>query len=126
MPNKRCDQKTQKYTGRAPLRFTNRPGAAPARNFRPTGYGCLWWVTTADRTAAFFALGFGGQLIEVMPQRHLVIAISTYVDLRTGKAVVNADDVQRLANAIVTGSGGARQVRSGTYPGIKPDRRQVH
>jgi CubicO group peptidase (beta-lactamase class C family) len=73
------------------------------RKFRPAGYGYLWWVTRADRTAAFFALGFGGQLIEVVPQRHLVIVISTYVDLRTGKAVVNPDDVHRLANAIVTG-----------------------
>jgi CubicO group peptidase (beta-lactamase class C family) len=72
------------------------------RDFRPTGYGYLWWVTTADRTAAFFALGFGGQLIEVVPQRHLVIVISTYVDPKTGNEMVNADDVQRLANAIVT------------------------
>jgi CubicO group peptidase (beta-lactamase class C family) len=72
------------------------------RNFRPTGYGYLWWVTTADHTAAFFALGFGGQLIEVVPQRHLVIVISTYVNLKTGNEMVNADDLQRLANAIVT------------------------
>jgi hypothetical protein len=54
-------------------------------------------------TAAFFALGYGGQLIEVVPQRHLVIVISTYVDPKTGKAVVNGNDLQRLANAIVTG-----------------------
>jgi CubicO group peptidase (beta-lactamase class C family) len=72
------------------------------RNFRPTGYGYLWWATTADHAAAFFALGFGGQLIEVVPQRHLVIVISTYVDPKTGNEMVNADDVQRLANAIVT------------------------
>jgi len=74
------------------------------RNFRPTGYGYLWWVTTADHTPAFFALGYGGQLIEIVPQRHLVIVISTYVDLQTGKEMVNADDLQRLANAIVTGA----------------------
>jgi hypothetical protein len=39
-----------------------------------------------------------------VPQRHLVIVISTYVDLKTGHEMVNADDLQRLANAIVTGA----------------------
>jgi hypothetical protein len=37
-----------------------------------------------------------------VPQRHLVIVISTYVDLRTGNVVVNADYVQRLTTTMVT------------------------
>jgi CubicO group peptidase (beta-lactamase class C family) len=98
VPRSWVHQATTAQAGAAFTAFT----PEMTRNFRPTGYGYLWWVTTADRTPAFFALGFGGQLIEVVPQRHLVIVISTYVDLETGHEMVNGDDLQRLANAIVT------------------------
>jgi CubicO group peptidase (beta-lactamase class C family) len=98
VPGSWVRQATAAQAGAAFTAFT----PETTRNFRPTGYGYLWWVTTADHTAAFFALGFGGQLIEVVPQRHLVIVISTYVNLKTGNEMVNADDLQRLANAIVT------------------------
>jgi CubicO group peptidase (beta-lactamase class C family) len=95
----------QATTGQAGAAFTAfTPETEMTPNFRPTGYGYLWWVTTADHMAAFFALGYGGQLIEVVPQRHLVIVISTYVDLKTGNAMLTPDDLQRLANAIVTGA----------------------
>lgn len=40
-------------------------------------YGYQWWVTTAAGDPAFFALGYGGQLIAVVPRRQLVIAVST-------------------------------------------------
>jgi CubicO group peptidase (beta-lactamase class C family) len=42
-----------------------------------SGYGYQWWVTNAGADAAFAAVGFGGQLIEVVPSRHLVVVFST-------------------------------------------------
>jgi CubicO group peptidase (beta-lactamase class C family) len=42
-------------------------------------YGYHWWVTTADGHHAFAALGFGGQLIEVVPDLDLVLVVSSNV-----------------------------------------------
>lgn len=36
-------------------------------------YGYQWWVTTADGDAAYAALGTGGQVLEVVPSRDLVV-----------------------------------------------------
>ena len=41
------------------------------------GYGYQWWVTTAGGHAAYAAEGYGGQLIEVVPDRRLVAVFST-------------------------------------------------
>ena len=71
------------------------------RPFEPTNYGYLWWVTTVDGTPSFFAAGLGGQLVQVVPSRNLVMVVSSYVDLRTGEPVLDGDDLQRLANAVV-------------------------
>ena len=40
-------------------------------------YGYQWWVTTANGLDAFAAVGFGGQLIEVVPALDLVVVVST-------------------------------------------------
>ncbi len=45
--------------------------------FAGSGYGYQWWVTTAGPDPAFAAVGFGGQLIEVVPKRQLVVVFST-------------------------------------------------
>jgi CubicO group peptidase (beta-lactamase class C family) len=71
------------------------------RPFEPTNYGYLWWVTTVDGTPSFYAWGLGGQLVQVVPARNLVMVVSSYVDLRTGEPVLGGDDLQRLANAVV-------------------------
>lgn len=39
-------------------------------------YGYQWWVTTADGHPAYAALGFGGQLIEVVPDLDLVVVVA--------------------------------------------------
>lgn len=70
-------------------------------SFQPTNYGYLWWVAAVDHAATFFAHGLGGQLIEVVPVRQLVIVISTYVNLSTGTEIVGPDDEQRIATAVV-------------------------
>jgi hypothetical protein len=46
-----------------------------------TGYGYHWWTTTAGSHPAAVAWGFGGQLIEVVPDLGLVVVVSTpFVD----------------------------------------------
>lgn len=44
------------------------------------GYGYLWFTTEADGDAAYFARGYGGQLIEVVPDRDLVVVVATEFD----------------------------------------------
>jgi CubicO group peptidase (beta-lactamase class C family) len=41
------------------------------------GYGYQWWVETAGGHAAYAAAGYGGQLIEVVPDLRLVAVFST-------------------------------------------------
>ncbi|GAA2151521.1 CubicO group peptidase (beta-lactamase class C family) [Humibacillus xanthopallidus] len=43
-------------------------------------YGYQWWVTTAGGHPAYAALGFGGQLVEVVPDKALVVVFATHVD----------------------------------------------
>lgn len=40
-------------------------------------YGYQWWVTTVGADPAFAAVGFGGQLIEVVPNKHVVVVFAT-------------------------------------------------
>jgi CubicO group peptidase (beta-lactamase class C family) len=68
-------------------------------------YGFLWWVTETDHTPGFAAEGLGGQLIQIVPHRRLVLVISTHVDLNTYRSLVGPDDPQRLADQIVRAAG---------------------
>jgi CubicO group peptidase (beta-lactamase class C family) len=43
----------------------------------PEQYGYQWWVTTADGHRAFAAMGYGGQLIEVVPDLDLVAVVAS-------------------------------------------------
>jgi CubicO group peptidase (beta-lactamase class C family) len=71
--------------------------------FDPENYGYLFWVETAGGHPAYYALGLGGQLIEVVPQLRLVIAVSTDVDLTDENAPsVGADDLQDLVDTVVS------------------------
>jgi CubicO group peptidase (beta-lactamase class C family) len=45
------------------------------------GYGYQWWTGTVDGDEAFGALGYGGQLIQVIPGRDLVVVTTTEVRL---------------------------------------------
>ncbi|MGO4342212.1 serine hydrolase domain-containing protein [Pedococcus sp. 2YAF34] len=66
----------------------------------PTGYGYLWSVRLTDGTPAFDAKALGGQMIQVIPQRRLVVVISSRVDLTTYTSDLSAGDLQRLAVTI--------------------------
>jgi CubicO group peptidase (beta-lactamase class C family) len=47
--------------------------------FGGAGYGYQWWVTTAGDEPAFAAIGYGGQLVEVVPSKRLVAVFVTEV-----------------------------------------------
>jgi CubicO group peptidase (beta-lactamase class C family) len=103
-----ADWVRQATTAQAGERFST---FVPFGSFAPENYGYLWWVTKADGAPAYFALGYGGQLVEVVPQRRMVIVVSSDVDLSQASApVVGPNDLQQLVTAIIatiaTGTGG--------------------
>ena len=53
--------------------FTWRTTVGPLRQIT---YGMLWWVSDAD-PAAFFAWGYGGQFVYVVPSKDLVVLATT-------------------------------------------------
>ena len=62
------------------------------------GYGYLWWVGEADGSAAYMAVGYGGQLVEVVPDRDLVVAVSTHVGLH---ATIDATQLIYLVDSVI-------------------------
>ena len=62
-------------------------------------YGYHWWVTTADGHDAFAAAGFGGQLIEVVPDLDLVVVVSCTIP--EGNVHLDASTFRGLVNAVV-------------------------
>ena len=69
--------------------------------FNPTGYGYEWWVERAGGVAAFYAWGLGGQLIEVVPARQMVIVVAADTDPAANASMVGPDDIQNLVDIIV-------------------------
>jgi CubicO group peptidase (beta-lactamase class C family) len=64
------------------------------------GYGYEWWTTTAAGDAAFCAIGYGGQLIFVVPARQLVVVVSSDVDESNPSSIVSSFDMVQLAKII--------------------------
>jgi CubicO group peptidase (beta-lactamase class C family) len=62
-------------------------------------YGYHWWVTTADGHNAFAAAGFGGQLIEVVPDLDLVVVVSCTIP--EGPVRLDASTFRGLVDATV-------------------------
>jgi CubicO group peptidase (beta-lactamase class C family) len=63
------------------------------------GYGFLWWVTTAGGHAAYAAIGFGGQLIEVVPDLRLVAVFTA--DITEPDAPVDPYSYVSILSAII-------------------------
>jgi hypothetical protein len=59
-------------------------------------------METAGGADAHSALGFGGHRVEAVPARHLLIVVSTDVNLTNPSApTASPDDTQRLVNLLV-------------------------
>jgi CubicO group peptidase (beta-lactamase class C family) len=57
------------------------PAVSTARGgFGGADYGYQWWVTSAGEYPGFAAIGYGGQIIEVVPDLRLVVVASTWID----------------------------------------------
>jgi CubicO group peptidase (beta-lactamase class C family) len=54
-----------------------RPHSTPPPDFPAEGYGYQWWVTSQARHPSFRAVGYGDQLIEVVPDLDLVVVITS-------------------------------------------------
>jgi CubicO group peptidase (beta-lactamase class C family) len=66
-------------------------------------YGYLWWVGTSAGKPAYRADGAGGQLIEVVPARGLVVAVSSQVNATDpSDNGVSYPDVAALVDSVIT------------------------
>jgi CubicO group peptidase (beta-lactamase class C family) len=63
------------------------------------GYGYFWWTTTADGEPAYAAIGYGGQLIEVVPSRGLVVVVSSDLQ-QTGDPVPMVDPGELMTSLV--------------------------
>ncbi len=61
------------------------------------GYGYMWGTTEADGDPAYFARGYGGQLVEVIPERGLVVVVATEIDFLDPLAHNKAVTTEALA-----------------------------
>ena len=81
---------------------TSTAGHVDTGNSTWPGYGYQWWVMDAGGHPAFAAVGFAGQLIEVVPDLDLVVVVACLND----PAGFEADAfVQFVENAIVPALG---------------------
>ena len=62
------------------------------------GYGYQWWTATVDATEAFRAMGYGGQLIQVLPERDVVVVTTT--EVRSDDATSRGIDLNVLLNIL--------------------------
>ena len=62
------------------------------------GYGYQWWTATVDGDEAFRAMGYGGQLIQVVPDSNLVVVTTT--EVRSDDATSRGIDLNVLLNIL--------------------------
>jgi CubicO group peptidase (beta-lactamase class C family) len=67
------------------------------------GYGYQWWTTTAGGHRAFAAQGYGGQIVEVVPDLALVVVVRSDVGGRPGAPP--EDYVQMVDSVVVPAIG---------------------
>jgi CubicO group peptidase (beta-lactamase class C family) len=59
-----------------PAGYVRASTQAHSKPFGPVGYGYQWWTTSVDLHDSFYASGFGGQRIQVVPDLDLVVVIT--------------------------------------------------
>jgi CubicO group peptidase (beta-lactamase class C family) len=65
-------------------------------------YGYQWWVTTAGHDAAYLAYGYGGQMIEVVPARDLVVVVASELDYTIlGASDIDPHALTRLVDEVI-------------------------
>ena len=81
---------------------TNQLGALELNGGVTDGYGYLWWTKTVGDDPAYLAWGYGGQLIEVIPNRGLVIVASCeVVPLDPNAPTLDSSQLQYLADSVI-------------------------
>ena len=115
------------WVDEATMRQVDTPGVPKS------GYGFGWWMESADGAPAYAAEGFGGQLVEVVPERRLVVVASTEFDLAdyanhrmTEERIIELVDTQiapalRGAASPDAGSSSPGRSRHDTSSGAAPD-----
>jgi len=65
-----------------PAGYVRRCTQAQSRPPGPANYGYHWWVISQDEPGGFFARGFGGQCLLVLPSLDLVVVITCHEAFR--------------------------------------------
>jgi CubicO group peptidase (beta-lactamase class C family) len=80
---------------------TTQQVATGAGGFGGEGYGYQWWVPTARGEPAYAAIGYGGQLVEVVPSKRLVAVFVTEVLTTTAYEKVDGGANENLVTYVV-------------------------
>ena len=81
---------------------TNQLGALEVTSGVTDGYGYMWWTKTVGDDPAYLVWGYGGQLIEVIPNRGLVIVASCeVVPLDPNVPTLDEAQLQYLADSVI-------------------------
>jgi CubicO group peptidase (beta-lactamase class C family) len=62
------------------VRASTQPRSKPSPSTPADGYGYQWWTTSVDSHHSFFAAGYAGQLIQVIPDLDLVVVLTSDID----------------------------------------------
>jgi CubicO group peptidase (beta-lactamase class C family) len=62
------------------VRASTQPQTTPSPSTPADGYGYQWWTTSVGSHRSFFAAGFAGQLIQVIPDLDLVVVLTSDID----------------------------------------------
>jgi CubicO group peptidase (beta-lactamase class C family) len=73
---------------------STQPHSTPPPDGPGESYGYQWWVTSQARHPSFLAVGYGGQLLQVVPDLDLVVVI-------TSDATQNRNDARALVGQAI-------------------------
>jgi CubicO group peptidase (beta-lactamase class C family) len=62
------------------VQASTQPHSKPPPSVPADGYGYQWWTTSVASHRSFFAAGFAGQLIQVIPDLDLVVVLTSNID----------------------------------------------